>query len=93
MRTVTIIAATALALTSTVALAREGEQSFQHDGATYVYTTKQVGKRQVIDGQRLPAGSKFHLVVADGRVSGLSGGVPVQFRVAQAAGAVEVAAR
>jgi hypothetical protein len=95
-KTFTIVAAVAAALTSTIGMAAENTQRFTHDGMTYVYTSKQDGKRQVIDGRRFPSGSAFHLVVRDNRVSGMSGGVPVEFPLAAARGAqgaVEVATR
>lgn len=97
MKTVYLLAAAAAALTSTIGMARAGEQKFVHDGETYVYTSSaDKSGMQVIDGRRYPSGGSFHLVVRDGRVSGTSGGVPVTFKVEQAVGAasgVEVAAR
>lgn len=95
-KTIAIAAAVAAALTSTIGMAAEARQRFTHDGLTYVYTAKQAGDRQIIDGRRFPSGAAFHLVVRDGRVSGVSGGVPVTFKLAEARGAkaaVEVAAR
>ncbi|WP_445192048.1 hypothetical protein ACT009_16010 [Sphingomonas sp. Tas61C01] len=95
-KTLTIVAAVAAALTSTIGMAAEGQQRFTHDGMTYVYTSKQDGNRQIIDGRRFPAGAGFHLVVRNNRVSGVSGGVPVDFALDEARGAkgaVEVAAR
>lgn len=95
-KTVTIAAALVAALTSTIGMAAENKQRFSHNGATYVYTSKHAGNRQVIDGRRFPSGSAFHLVVRGNRVSGVSGGVPVDFALAEArgaTGAVEVASR
>ena len=95
-KTVTIVAAVAAALTSTIGMAADGKQRFTHDGMTYVYTSKQAGDRQIIDGRRYPSGAGFHLVVRKDRVSGVSGGVPVAFTLADARGAqgaVELAAR
>jgi len=94
-KTIAIIAAAAATLTSTVGIAQTtGQQSFQHEGNTYVYTTKIVDGRRVIDGRRFPSGTGFHLVVRGDRVSGTSGGVPVSFRAAAAKGAaIELAAR
>lgn len=95
-KTVTIAAAVAAALTSTIGMAAETKQRFTHNGLTYVYTAKQSGGRQIIDGRRFPSGSAFHLVVRGNRVSGVSGGVPVDFALAEArgaTGAVEVASR
>lgn len=95
-KTFTIAAAVAAALTSTIGMAADNTQRFTHDGMTYVYTSKQSGNRQVIDGRRFPSGAGFHLVVRNDRVSGTSGGVPVEFTLADARGAqgaVEVATR
>lgn len=83
-----ILAAVAAALTSTIGMAREGQRTFEHEGQTYVYTSTVDHGRQVIAGRRFPGGAPFRLVVRDGRVSGTAGGVPVSFRVAEAAGAV-----
>ena len=85
--TLKIIAAAAAALTSTIGMAGGPKQSFVHEGSTYVYTSTQDGSRQVIDGRRYPSGQAFHLVVRGGRVSGMSGGVPVAFKAAEANGA------
>jgi hypothetical protein len=98
-KTIAIFAAAAAAMTSTTGMARDlsadaNAQRFVHDGSTYVYTTKTVAGRRVIDGRRYPSGTGFHLVVRGDAVSGTSGGVPVAFRVAAAKGAaIEVAAR
>lgn len=95
-KTIAITAAAVAALTSTIGMAAEAKQRFTHNGLTYVYTTKQHGDRQIIDGRRFPSGAAFHLVVRQGRVSGISGGVPVAFALADARGAtgsVEVASR
>jgi hypothetical protein len=88
MRTIfKIIAVAATALTSTIGMAAETEQSFVHEGSTYVYTSKMNDGRQVIDGHRFPSGQTFHLVVRGDRVSGTSNGVPVAFKTAEANGA------
>ncbi|MDQ2892827.1 MAG: hypothetical protein M3R64_07035 [Pseudomonadota bacterium] len=97
-KTIAILAAAAAALTSTVGMARDVDQgtkqSFVHGGSTYVYTSKVVAGRRVIDGRRFPSGSGFHLVVRGNQVSGMSGGVPVTFQVANVKGAaIETAAR
>lgn len=96
-KTITIVAAAAAALTSTIGMAAERvEQRFVHEGRTYVFTTRQVGDRQVIDGRNYPHGSTFHLVVRGDTVSGMSGGVPVSFKTRAATGAaagIQVAAR
>lgn len=96
MRTLKLIAAAAVALTSTIGMAQSPEQRFVHAGSTYVYTTAPSGERgTVIAGQRLPGGEAFRLIVRGDRVTGTSGGVPVAFRTTSAKGAaasVEVAA-
>ena len=94
MRTsIAIIAAATAALASTIGMASDGKQRFVHDGSTYVYTSRQVADRQVIDGHRFPEGAAFHLVVRSGRVTGTSGGIPVAFDVAKGGNPVETAAR
>jgi hypothetical protein len=106
MKSIAIIAAAAAALTPAIAIAREPasavaatapdatQQSFVHDGSTYVYTMKFVEGRRVIDGRSYPSGTGFHLVVRGDNVTGTAGGVPVMFRVASARGAaIETAAR
>jgi len=91
MRAILVLAAAAAALTSTIGMARtadDAEQRFVHDGATYAYTIKPAADgRQVIEGRALPNGRSFRLVVNGDRVSGVSGGVPVAFRLADAQGA------
>jgi len=93
MRTLFVFAAVAAALTSTIGMARAAdtaEQRFVHDGATYAYTITPAAKgRQVIEGRKLPNGRSFRLVVSGDRVSGVSGGVPVTFRLADAQGAAD----
>ncbi len=86
-KTVLILTAAAAALTSSIGMAADGQQSFVHDGSTYVYTSSVQAGRQVIDGRRLPSGQAFHLVVKGDRVSGTSGGVPVSFKTKEASGA------
>lgn len=74
-------------------LAQPTEQRFTRNGQTYVYTVSTDAQgRRVLDGRRLPSGSAFHLVVANGHVDGISGGQPVAFRV-PAKRAVAVASR
>lgn len=81
---IAILATVAAALTSTVGMAQPAQQTFEHDGQTYVYTSTNVGDRQVINGRRFPGGAPFRLVVRNGRVSGFAGGAPVSFRTADA---------
>ena len=95
MRTFITLATAAFALTSTSALARDGQQRFTHQGSTYLFTTAEQNGRTVISGQQLPSGETFRLVVDGGHVSGVSGGQPVAFRTATAlgaAGSVQIAA-
>ena len=91
-----MLAATAVALTSTIGMAGAAEQRFTHDGNTFVCTTHPTRDgRTVISGRRLPSGEAFRLVVDGKRVSGMSGGAPVSFRTESAKGAaagVEAAA-
>ena len=94
MRTITLLAGATLALTSTAALAKEAEHRFNHEGSTYVYSTRADRGRTVISGRRLPNGEAFRLVVSGQRVTGTSAGQPVSFRTASAkgaAGGIEVA--
>ncbi len=86
-KTLTLLATAAAALTSTIGMAETAPKQFVHEGKTYVYTTALKDGRTVIDGHRLPDRAPFHLVVRNNRVSGMSGGVPVSFPVAQAKGA------
>lgn len=89
------LAAAAMALTSTIGMAHDGERRFVHDGSTYVYTaTAAPNGRTVIAGRRMPTGQSFRLVVRGDRVSGMANDVPVSFRTATAKGAasgVEIA--
>ena len=82
--TIKMLAAAAMALTSTIGIAGEGEQRFTHDGNTYVYTTAILDGRTGISGRRMPSGEPFRLVVDVKRVSGMSGGHPVSFRAPSA---------
>ncbi|HEU0066212.1 MAG TPA: hypothetical protein VFQ57_03120 [Sphingomonas sp.] len=95
--TIKIIAAAAVALTSTIGMAEKPQQRFTHDGSTYIYTAAPTNNgRTVINGRRLPGGEAFRLIVRGDRVSGVAGGMPVSFRTAAAKGAaagVELAAR
>lgn len=60
------------------------QQRFTRDGNTYVYRIVEKKGHTVIDGRRYPAGSAFRLTVRGDQVSGMSGGVPVAFSVADA---------
>lgn len=88
MKTITILAAVAAALTSTIGMAHDGAQRFVHDGRTYVYTTTAAdGGATLLQGRRYPDGTAFRLVVRGGRVTGRTGGIPVAFTTTQAQGA------
>lgn len=69
------------------------KRSFTRDGHTYVYTVTEKSGRTHIDGRRYPSGRAFQLTVRDGRVSGVSGGVPVAFTVSHAQRAQQLASR
>jgi hypothetical protein len=89
-----IVSAAAAALLATVASAEPAapSKSFERDGMTYVYTVSTKGERTMINGRRFPDGKRFSLTVNNGRVSGVSGGMPVSFRVADAT-SEEIASR
>ena len=89
-----VIATSALIPTFAAAHDREPHR-FTRDGETYVYTTTIKGDVQVIDGYRATGGARFHLVVRNGVVSGVTGGQAVDFRVDQAGsvGLIETASR
>ncbi|NYD90678.1 hypothetical protein [Sphingomonas melonis] len=88
-KTVVILAAAAATLTSTGALARDGERTFQQGGDTYVYTATDIApNRHVIRGRHYPGGESFRFVVSGGRVTGAANGTAVAFRTADAKGAV-----
>lgn len=97
MRMFHLAAATALTvLTATIGMAAEPERQFTHQGQTYTYTTTVSGDRQIIEGRRLDDNRRFRLVVRGNRVSGVSGGTPVSFKLAEARGAastVQLASR
>lgn len=92
MRKISIIAAAAAALASTAAMATDSNQTFTHEGRTYVYTTAKAGERLVIDGYEQGSRNKFHLSVRDGQVTGTSNGYPVSFRASDSAIATLAAA-
>ena len=54
---------------------------FTRDGQSYVFTVVNQRARQVIDGHSETDGSRFHLIVRDGMVSGMANGQQVSFRV------------
>jgi len=69
------------------AQAEEGKQRFTHEGYTYVYEVKDTKTGKLISGRRYPDAVAFNLAVKNGKVSGLSGGQPVAFKVEEARGA------
>lgn len=87
----------ALSLTASTPLfaGEAAQQRFTRDGVTYVYTQRAQGDRTVLEGRTLPGGSAFRLIVQNGRVSGVSGGIPVAFTApkAKTGSAVLTAAR
>jgi hypothetical protein len=96
MRALSILAVGGIALTSSLAFARDGEQRFTHEGNTYVYNTTVENGRTVISGSRLPGGDAFRLVIDGDKVTGVAGGTPVAFRASSAKGAaagVQLAAK
>ncbi|MBJ7377144.1 MULTISPECIES: hypothetical protein [Sphingobium] len=64
-----------------------GKQRFTHEGYTYVYKVKDTKAGKVISGRRFPDAVAFNLAVKNGKVSGVSGGQPVAFKVEEARGA------
>ena len=84
------VIATLFALGSANAPVHAGEtakQRFTHEGYTYVYAVKDTKTGKVISGRRFPDAVAFNLSVRDGKVSGVSGGQPVDFKVEEARGA------
>jgi len=64
-----------------------GKQRFTHEGYTYVYEVKDTKAGKVISGRRFPDSVAFNLSVKNGKVSGVSGGQNVAFKVDEARGA------
>lgn len=82
MRMLLTISATAAVLAGSPAIAGESaETRFEHDGYTYVYKAEETKGRKVITGRRYPGNAVFRLVVKGDRVSGLSDGRPVSFKL------------
>lgn len=83
------IAAAALSVSLvSPAIAKDKATTFKHEGVTYSYTVTQISDtRRVIEGKATP-GDAFRLVVAGDRVSGTANGIPVEFKVSDAKGAV-----
>jgi hypothetical protein len=93
----TLAAITAAAIPTIGAIAAEGEQTFVHEGSTYVYTRSNVNGSSVIQGHRYPGGEPFRFVVKGHRVTGTTGTTSVAFSTDEARGAlgagVETSAR
>ena len=81
------------ALSAIVAIAAPAQaedsakQRFTHEGYTYVYEVKDTKTGQVISGRRFPDAVAFNLAIKNGKVSGVSGGQSVSFKVDDARGA------
>ena len=80
-------ALSAIAATAPAHAEDAGKQRFTHEGYTYVYDVKDTKTGQVISGRRYPDAVAFNLAVKNGRVSGVSGGQSVEFKVNEARGA------
>lgn len=78
----TAIAALALAIPA-AAFAETATTSFERDGYTYVYTTKEKDGATILAGKRYPGAESFRLVVENGRVRGISNGRPVSFSLSE----------
>lgn len=77
-----LLAFTAATLAATPAIAAEpAEGRFTHDGYTYVYKSVEKDGRKVITGRRFPGSTPFRLVVSGDRVSGVTNGVRVAFKL------------
>lgn len=76
MRIVYTLAAAALIATPALA-----EHSFENRGVRYIYTKTQRDGVTVITGRSVPDGGRYRLVVRNGRVTGVSNGWPVKFKL------------
>ncbi|MBA15642.1 MAG: hypothetical protein CMN73_04720 [Sphingomonas sp.] len=77
-------AALALGLAATPAAAQDPEvRQFSYEGISYTYSVDETDHGTVYRGST-SHGSRFRLVVADGRVRGKFNGHPVDFPVADA---------
>lgn len=80
MKKFTLPALGLLALAPAAALAKdEPVKRFEHEGATYSYTVKQVGDTRVISGVEERTGKPFTLRVGSHRVRGTVGSQQVSF--------------
>ncbi len=84
-----IVAGVVSATVATAAYAEDAapKQRFSHEGYTYVYQVKDTKAGKVISGRRFPDAVAFNLAVKNGKVSGVSGGQQVAFKVEDARGA------
>jgi hypothetical protein len=83
-----IVAGALSAIAATAAQAEDtAKQRFTHEGYTYVYEVKDTKTGKLISGRRYPDSVAFNLAVKNGKVSGVSGGQQVNFRVEDARGA------
>lgn len=84
-----IVAGVIGAIAATAAQAEDAaaKQRFTHEGYTYVYQVKDTKTGKVISGRRFPDAVAFNLAVKNGKVSGVSGGQQVAFKVEDARGA------
>ena len=83
-----IVAGALSAIVATAAQAEDtAKQRFTHEGYTYVYEVKDTKTGKLISGRRYPDSVAFNLAVKNGKVSGVSGGQQVNFRVEDARGA------
>lgn len=87
-KTILILAAALAALPAIGAVAAEGEQTFVHEGSTYVYTRTNANGQAVIQGHRYPGGEPFRFVVKGHRVTGTAGNTKVAFTTDEARGAL-----
>lgn len=84
-----IVAGALSVIAATAVQAEEAapKQRFTHEGYTYVYQVKDTKSGKMISGRRFPDAVAFNLAVKNGKVSGMSGGQPVAFKVEEARGA------
>lgn len=68
----------------TPAIAKDEKVNFTQDGVTYSYTATKVGESTVYKGRATP-GYPFYFVVRGEQVVGNANGIPVTFRVSDAA--------
>lgn len=76
------IAALAIAIPA-AAFAETATTTFERDGYTYVYTSREKDGATILAGKRYPGAESFRLVVENGRVRGISNGRPVSFKLSE----------